>query len=711
MQYHQAGNLQQAEQLYRQILQADPRHADALHLLGVIACQVGRHDLGLEYIGQAISVNPYYGDFHRNLGVAYQELGRLDEAAACFEQTLGLKPEDAAACYKLGRVRHQQGKLDEAVAWYQQALWLRPDAEAHTSLGIAFVAQGRLTEAIACYRQALGLRPDLARTHYNLAIALHKQGSVAEAIARYQQALHLQPDFPEAHCSLGNALKDQGNRAEAIACYRQVLHLHPDFAEAHYNLGLAFYERGDMDEAVACCQQALRLRPDYAEAYNNLGIVLQLQGKLEEALRTYREALRLQPDYAGAHSNLLMGLNYDPHADPAAVFAEHCRWGQLHGQRARLPLPSDKDRNPERRLRIGYVSPDLRWHAVTRFFETVLAHHTPQQVHVVCYAEVATPDAMTARLQALAQGWRWTCGKTAAEVAEWVRADGIDILVDLAGHTANNRLDVFAHKPAPVQVTWLGYPNTTGLTTIDYRLTDSVMDPPGQPVRDTEELVRLPRCVCCFLPPDNTPDVTPLPAQRRGYVTFGSLTNLAKLNVEVFDLWCQVLQAIPTARLLMFRHTLQGKTREAIQRQFTERGIAADRLDLRQGSGAPGFLGVYEEIDVSLDVFPYSGGTTSFESLWMGVPILSLRGVRPAGRGSATALASVGLADWAVQTPQEYVALAVRVAGDLDGLAGVRGRLRDRMRATLCDAPRFTQELEDVYRTMWRRWCAETGRS
>ena len=391
------------------------------------------------------------------------------------------------------------------------------------------------------------------------------------------------------------------------------------------------------------------------------------------------------------------------------MFAEHRCWGQMHGQAARLPLSPGKDRNPERRLRIGYVSPDLRQHAVMRFFEPVLVHHDPRQVEVFCYAEVSNPDTATARVQALAHHWRWIAGKSATRVAEGIAADGIDILVDLAGHTNNNRLDVFARKPAPVQATWLGYPNTTGLTTIDYRLTDDVMDPPGQPVLDTEGLFRLPGGMCCFAPPEHAPALTPLPALRTGHLTFGSLHKLNKLNRHVFDLWSSVLQAAPTARLLMFRNTLVGQTKELVRRQFTERGIASDRLDLRQGSAAPGYLRVYDEIDVTLDVFPYAGGTTTGESLWMGAPVLSLAGPRPAGRGSATLLASVGLNDWVAQDAEEYVALAQRWANNLDRLAELRAGLRERMRATLCDGRRFTRVLEDAYRTMWRRWCSQQG--
>jgi predicted O-linked N-acetylglucosamine transferase (SPINDLY family) len=307
--------------------------------------------------------------------------------------------------------------------------------------------------------------------------------------------------------------------------------------------------------------------------------------------------------------------------------------------------------------------------------------------------------------------WRWTTEDTDEELARHIREDGIDILVDLAGHTANNRLCVLAQKTAPIQATWLGYMNTTGLTAVDYRLTDDVLDPPSAPVRDTEELVRLPAGMCCFAPPDDAPAVGILPALSKPYVTFGSLHSLFKLNKYVFELWSQLLKAIPKARLLLFHHTLTETARRHLRQQFAERGIADDRLDLRQGCGAPGYLGIYHEIDISLDTFPYSGGVTTCEALWMGVPVLSLCGVRPAGRNAASLLTRVGLASWVVSTPEQYLALGVKMATDMEHVSCLRAGLRERMAATVCDAARFTRGLEAAYRALWQRWCAKVGQS
>jgi len=687
LRHHQAGNLQQAEQLYRRILQADPNHAESHHSLGVLALQRANYNLAITTIRQAISLNPGAATYYCNLGVAYQAVGQAEQAAASYQQAIRLQPAFAEAHYNLGNVLRNQGKLEEAV--------------------------------VHC-RQALRLRPSFFQAHDSLGNALLDQGKVEEAMAHHQEALRIRPDYAEAHNGLGNALFSQGKFEEAVTCHQQALRIRPDYADAHSNLALALQALGKLAEAVAHFREAIRLKPSYAVLHHNLACAFLEQGRLDVALASFEQALSLQPDFAAAQSNRLFCLNYDPQADPDFVFAEHCRWGQAQESRQsdvgspmseELVLTSDirlpTSDVPERPLRIGYVSPDLRFHPLTRYLEGVLAHHDPRQVEVFCYAEVLRPDAVTKRLQNLVQGWRWTCRLTDTQVAERIRSDRIDILVDLAGHTGNNRLRVFAHKPAPVQAAWLGYLNTTGLTAVDYRLTDDVLDAPGQPVRDTEELMRLPNGMCCFAPPPDAPGVAPLPALRRGRLTFGSLHGLLKLNARVLDLWGRVLKAVPTARLLLFHDDLVPTAQEPIRRQFMERGIASERLDLRQGSSAPGYLGVYEEIDVSLDTFPCTGGVTTCESLWMGAPVLSLYGVRPAGRHSASLLARVGLSDWVVQTPEQYVALAAGLAEDLDRLAQLRTMLRDRMATTLCDARRFTRELEDAYRTMWRRWCGK----
>jgi predicted O-linked N-acetylglucosamine transferase (SPINDLY family) len=747
LQHHQAGQLRQAEHLYRQILQADPGHAEAYQLLGVIAYQMGSFGQAIALIGHAISLNPLIPGYYSNLGAAQEALGRLNEAMASYEQAIRLHPDHAEAHHNVANLLLSNGQPEQAARHYEQAIRIRPDyAEAHHGLATAIYGLGKLDEAVAHFQHALRHRPEYPEAQNGLGNALQSQGRLDAAVAHYQLALHSRTDYADAHNGLGNALASQGKLDEAVAQYRLALRCRPNYAEAHNGLGNVLGRQDKIDEAIADCREALRLKPDFAEAYfnlgnalerqdklddvvscfrhalhfkprfaealNNLGSILLRQGQVDQAVGCFRQALQLQPHLTNAQSNLLFGLNYDSQADPDSVFEEHRRWGkeqtaansaELEG-RGRSQAQCD---DPDRRLRIGYVSPDLRHHALMRYLEPVLTHHDPRQVEVYCYAEVSRPDSVTNHLRSIVPNWRSTVGQTDAEIAARIRNDQIDILVDLAGHTAGNRLPVFARKPAKIQATWLGYLNTTGLDTVDYRLTDDGLDPPDQPPRDTEELFRLTGGMCCFAPPEDAPAVAPLPATRRGYLTFGSLCSLQKLNPQVFDLWSQVLKAVPESRLLLFHHHLTASASARIRQEFIERGVASERLDLRQGSYGPGYLRVYEEIDVTLDTFPYTGGVTTCESLWMGVPVLTLLGQRPAGRNAAALLARVGLPEWVAQSPEQFVATAVGVAKDIDGLVQLRLGLRDRVRATLCDAERFTRTLEDAFRSIWHRWCAD----
>jgi predicted O-linked N-acetylglucosamine transferase (SPINDLY family) len=736
-QQHQAGRLSQAEQLYQEILRADPHHADTLHLLGLVAHQTGRHERAIDLIGRALASNPRVAGYHCNLGIVYQAVNKLAEATQSFRQAVQLQADYAEAHYQLGHVLVRQGKLDEGVTHLRQAVQLRPGhVEGHNSLGFALLELGRLEESLASCRQAVRLNPNHARAHNNIGAALARQGNMAgaeasfrqavqaapqladarnnlanalaaqrkldEAIATYREALRLQPDYADAYNGLGLALLAQGKRGEAIASFQQALRLRPDHAGACNNLGVAFKEQGNLEEAEDCFRQVLRLEPDNDDAFSSLGVVLKGQARLEEVLAHFRQAPRLSPF---AHSVLLTCLNYDPELDPAALFAEHCRWEDLHVRAA--PATHNNTLDPGRRLRVGYVSPDLRRHPVAQFLLPILAHHDARQVEVICYADVAVPDAMTARLQSLAHGWHWTERLTDAQLAERVRADGIDILVDLAGHTGRPRLLAFASRPAPVQVTYLGYPNTTGLKAMDYRLTDAVADPPGEAALSTEQLVRLPAGFSCFAPPESAPEVAPLPALRAGRVTFGSFHNLIKLNARVLDLWCRILRAVPTARLLVFRDSLRGRTEECFRRQFAERGSGPDRVELRHTAGAGrGYLDVYGEVDITLDTFPWGGHTTACESLWMGVPVITLHGNRHAGRMVSSALTQAGLTGLIARTPEEYVALASDWAGDLDRLARLRAGLRSLLHdSALCAGAAFTRALEDAYRALWQSWC------
>jgi len=428
--------------------------------------------------------------------------------------------------------------------------------------------------------------------------------------------------------------------------------------------------------------------------------------RLDEALSCYRRAMELDPKCVEAHSSWLYSLTMSCSINADQLFVEHRKWGELHALLPAHVPPHANSRDPGRPLRIGYVSPDFRKHPVAMFIDPVLRHHDRASYETILYAEVPSPDEVSARLHESVAGWRSTCGLSHAALAQQIRDDGIDILVELAGHTHRTRLLTLAIKPAPVQVTYLGYPNTSGVPAIDYRITDAVADPPGEPRRYTEELIRLPHSFCCFTPPLPAPEVSPLPALATGRVTFGSLHNLAKVNVQVLDLWSQVLRALPNSRLLIIRDTLHGSMADFIRGEFARRGLSSDRVELRHELPGGQHLPVYDEIDVALDVFPWSGHTTSCESLWMGVPMLTLYGDRHAGRLVSSVMSAVGLPGWIARTPHQFVEIAASQTRDLAHLAKLRRGLREQMvESPLCDGAAFARDLESLYREIWCKWC------
>ena len=671
--HHRAGRLEEADAAYRRVLVARSDHPDALHLLGVMAHHAGDDERALELIGRAIKASPSNAVYHYNIGEVYRTTGRLDEAVAAYRRVLEIKPDHA---------------------------------DGYNSLGAALCMQGKVAEALTAYRDAVALKPDHADAHYNIGIVLQEQGRLDEAIAAYRRAVAVKPDWAKAQYNMGVALGDQDRPEEAVAAYHRVLELEPDHLEAHNNLGEALYAQGRLDEAIAAYRRAVELKPDFPDAHNNLGVALQEQGRLDEAIAAYRRA---SDDIPGANSNLLLCLHYRPEFDPSAVFTEHRQWAARHaGALGATERSHGNTPDPDRRLSIGYISPDFRSHSVAYFFESLLAAHDRAEVEPILYADVRRSDDTTARLRSLAHEWRDIYGMSDEQVAEQVIRDGIDILVDLAGHTANNRLLVFARKPAPVQVSYIGYPNTTGLEAINYRLSDALADPDGADAFYTEELVRLPRCFLCYAPPAEAPPVEPPPAGEAGCTTFGSFNNIAKVTPEVVALWSKILKAVPGARLVLKSRSLHdAATRKRYSLSFEKNGIAPERIDLvGRNPSKTDHMALYGTVDIGLDSFPYNGVTTTCEALWMGVPVITLAGRAHAGRVGVSLLTAVGLEDLIAETPDEYAAIARRLADDLDRLSALRSDLRSRMTASpLCDQAGLAKTVKNAYRTMWRRWC------
>jgi predicted O-linked N-acetylglucosamine transferase (SPINDLY family) len=676
-QQHGDGNWPEAERLYRELLELEPGHAQALYLLGTGKAQNNDPAAAVVLLRQAIEKGADTAGVRVNLGNALLQTGQAKEAEVVFRKAVSDYPADADAWFGLGRVT---SALQDPVA------------------------------AQECFEQALVYRPGFAQARFQLGLTLFHQGWLAEAEECYRDALRLNPQLVHIHSQLGKVLQKLGRPEEAVAEYRQYVNARPDAADGWNNLGLVQRQLEQLDAAAESCRRALEINPGLAQTWNNLGNILKTLGQFDEAVAHYRRAVQLKPDFTGAHSNLILCLNYVPVLDEEELYKEHLRWAAAHVQECRQDRSYANEPDPSRRLQVGYVSPDLRTHAVASFFEPLLANHNHAVVEVTCYAQVARSDVTTRRLQSQSDHWCCTVGMSNAELASRIRADGIDILVDLAGHTARNRLLVFGLCPAPIQLSAIGYPNTTGMQAIDYRLTDAIADLAGAEHFYTEKLLRLEHGMTVYRPPDNAPAVGPLPAGSGRGVTFGSLNNLVKLNQEVIALWSDVIKRVPDSRLLLFRDMLKGSMAERVRADFSRCGIAGDRLELRHElSPDERYLSVYGFIDIGLDPFPWNGHVTTCEALWMGVPVVALRGPVQRGRLAASLLHQVGLDELVAGSRADYITIAADLAADQARLARLREGLRARVAASaLCDGPGLAREVEGVYRNVWQCWCAGT---
>jgi predicted O-linked N-acetylglucosamine transferase (SPINDLY family) len=530
-----------------------------------------------------------------------------------------------------------------------------------------------------------------------------------EAEASYRQVLQLEPDAAIAHYNLGTILNDLGRLDEAETSYRRALQIEPDSAITHNNLGLTLTDLGRLEEAAASYRQALQIQPDHAEAYSNLGNTLNDLGRLEESEASYRQALRTKPGYAEAHSNLLFTLNYNAGQRPDEYLAEARRYGEAVSEKVKAPFERWSCAVPGERLRVGLVSGDFINHPVGYFLESLVGQLDPTLIELIGYPTNPRSDALTARIRPHFGGWKPLYGKSDEAAAELIHGDGIHILIDLAGHTAHNRLPVFAWKPAPVQVSWLGYFASTGVTEIDYLIADPWTLPAGDEGQFTETIWRLPDSRLCFTAPALEIDVGPLPALANGHITFGCFNNLTKMNDAVVALWSRVLKAVPGSRLyLKAKQLKEGTVRQSTVARFAAHGIAAVRLILEGLSPRADYLASYHRVDIALDPFPYTGGTTSAEGLWMGVPVLTLAGERFLSRQGVGLLKNAGLEQWIAADGDDYVAKAVAHANDTVGLAALRGRLRPQvLESPLFDAPRLARHFESALCDMWQAWtCA-----
>ncbi len=740
---HQTGQLSQAVALYEQILKLQAQHFGALNMLGVATHQMGQSERAISLINQALQVKPDYVGAHSNLGKIYDDLSQYELALQSYDRALALKPDLAEVLINKSVVQHtlkdyggalnsaeqaiqlrddlpqafnnkgnaqrELGQMQAALDSYDQALALDPGyVDALCNRGTALSALGQSQLALESYDQALSVNPNLAAAHVYRGAVLRELKRDQEALESYERALSLRPGDAVAQVNRGAVLLDLQRPLDALAAFDRALEIDPQLAEAHYNRGVSLAELKRPEDALAAYDSALALRHDSGQAHANRGGVLNDLGRHRESMAALRFAIELNPNDALTHANMVYAMMYQAEFSAADILAEARRWDQAHAQAFSHQISPHSNRaEPERRLRIGYVSPDW-WggHCQALFTVPLLSHHDTEQCEVYVYSHTAQSDNITAKLQQHATQWLDTRDMSDEQLAQRIRDDEIDILVDLTLFMANGRPLLFARKAAPVQVAWLAYPGTTGLSTMDYRLTDPYLDPQGQ--NDelySEKSIRLPDTFWCYDPLAPDIDAGSLPASANGFVTFGCLNNFCKVSDETLHLWGQVMSQLSGSRLLLLAPP--GQHRQRATNLLGEHGIDASRVEFVGFVPRMQYLEYYRRIDVCLDTAPYNGHTTSLDAFWMGVPVVTKRGQTIAGRAGWSQLNNLRLTELATEDDASFVQCAVALAGDLPRLQVLRAELRSRMKASpLMDGARFARGIEAAYRDMWRDWCA-----
>jgi predicted O-linked N-acetylglucosamine transferase (SPINDLY family) len=707
IEHHRAGRLREAESLYRQVLQADPNQPDALHLLGSLALQAGDSPKALELTQGAIQLMPAVAVYHNTLGSVLFRQGQLLAAEQAYRRALSLDSKSPDTLNNLGNVVAAQSRIDEAVAAYQSALALRPnDAVTHYHLGIALKRLTRRDEAINAFRGAIRLDPNFAEAHNNLGSLLCENGDAAAAVETLKTAIRLRPQFAEALSNLAIALGETEDIAGARLALDEALRCDPTSERLQFNRAFFLQVHGGLDEAVKIFRDAVHRSPSSAVAQVYLGQALRDQGQLDEAIVHLRAAVDARPDDAAIRSNLIFTLHHYLNAAGEQIQAELAEYAKRHSDQLQPLVGSQKAvEEPNRQLRVGYVSADLHDHPVGRLMLLLLGEHDRTRFHITCYSNGARFDSISHSLRAAADQWCDIKHLSDRQVAESVRADRIDLLVDLSVHSSGNRLLVFALKPAPVQLTFAGYPGSTGLRQIDYRITDRYLEPPEAPDSDryAEQPIRLPNSFWCFRSDDtcNIPIGDP-PAASAGYLTFGCLNNFWKINEPMLELWARILRSVGSSRLLLLADP--GTHRLKTARALEERGVDPKRVDFAERRRRRDYLELYNLVDISLDTVPYNGHATTLDSLWMGVPVVSLIGQLPVGRGGLSILSTAGLPELATSSADDYVHTAADLANDRDRLLKMRKTLRSRLLASpLMQAAPFTLDLENIFRSAWAR--------
>ncbi|MBX9963233.1 MAG: tetratricopeptide repeat protein [Burkholderiales bacterium] len=734
---------QAAIPLLRDALERQPESLPAHLALGLAQAKAGDGAAAVQsfLVADHLARLPGRAEALIDQGITFERLAWRSAAERCYRLATAARPELLAGWINLSTVLMADGRHEDALVAAEQAARLAPETPvARRQHAIALAASGDLSAAEEAAHAAIGLDPAQPQSYYVLGNILAKRGFLDEAENAFRKALELQPQFRDASMALANAMHAAGRYPEAIAVLEGILRDEPDHAEALLNVGVALAQLNRATEAERCLLRAVELKPTLAEAlvslsnlyfalsrlaegeaaarkaidiqpenavaWMNLGTVLQQQGLVAESVDATRKVIALTPHDGFAWNNLLLTLNYLPDVSAEELFAEHLAFGaEFDPDPATVPRFDTIDRRPDRPLRVGYLSPDFRAHVVAFFFEPVLAAHDPKRVETVCYYNHTIVDDTTRRLRQRAQLWRDVAAMNDAELVRLMREDRLDVVVDLAGHTAKSRLTALAQRVAPVQIAWLGYPNTTGLAQMDWRITDARADPPGAEAHHTERLLRLPEVFLCYEPPPEAPEIADPPSASGAPITFGVFNNFPKVTDAMLALWARILERTPNSRLCIKTASLRD---EGVLRHLRARmqraGLDLERIELAGFTPSRReHLAAVANVDIALDTFPYHGTTTTCESLWMGVPVVTLEGDRHASRVGVSLLEHLGLDTLIARSPDEYVSIAVALAADPGRRASMRGTLRERMRhAKLTDVPGFTSQLEEAYRSAFR---------
>ncbi len=744
--YGKLGDFSEAEKSFEQIIRIQPKLAEGYFNLGKCQEFLNKWEEAEENYSKATQINPTFAQAFNNLGSIKVSVSKVHEAEECFLKAIAIQPNYPMAYRNLALLYQQQKRMKEAENAFLKALELKPDyLTVVSSLADIMIAEGRYDDARKQLFYAHKLQPENPSSYANLGKFYYLTNEYEEAKAQYSIALAKQVDFLPALMGLGASMQKTGEFVNAKECYRKVMALQPENYQALNNMGvvltvLAEYKEaknclekalkinssradifinysntlsklGDIESAIKALMNAMELEPENVEVHSLLATMMLSQGKAKEADQCYRNALRINSEFAELMSAHLLSMNYSRLYTRQEIFEAHVKWGVKQQSGNCENITFENALNSDRKLRIGYVSPDFRSHSVAYFLEPILANHNKETFEIYCYSDVRKQDYVTERIKKNIDYWRQCYSLSHEEVEAMIRKDKIDILVDLAGHTNGNRLVVFAKRVAPVQVSYLGYPNTTGLNSIDYLITDEYCDPTdtADPFY-TESLVRIPQAFYCYKPPVDAPDISSLPAIDNGYITFASYNNLVKIGEDIIELWSKVLLSVPDSKMVIQNHSFNDlSTKERIENFFVSHGVDAKRLMLQPSNDFSSYLVGHNQIDIMLDTFPWAGHTITCHALMMGVPVITLVGDEHASRMGHSTLQNLGLAECIeciAYNKEEYVERAVSLASNLSGLEEMRRQLRPALLGSvLCDGIQFAQKLEDQYQIMWRKWC------